>query len=307
MIIRPSQLDPFFLNLDTLYQRGYMNAETTYDKYCQTIMSGSDTMLHGWMDRVPQVREWVGPRIEQNLVAQDYMLKNKRYELTLVVQRTDIEDDRFGLYAPQAEMLGMQAKQWPDTQMTTVLEAGASTLTFDGAFFFSASHPIDTTNSAAGTQSNLYTSTALTAANVAVVDAGMMNIKGRDGLPIGARLDTIMVPPALKHKALQIANAEFIVAADGINAATGGSTNVLKGAFNVIVNPKLTSDTTWYAFCNAFPIKGLIWQLRLAPEFTYLVNPTDPGVFSNDQYTMGCRMRGVGGYGLYFFAAQCTA
>ncbi len=305
MIIRSANLDPFFLSLDTLYQRGYLNAEVTYPKWTQTVMSNSKTTLHGWLDRLPTVREWIGPRQVENLIAQNYSLTNKKYELTFAVERTDIDDDQYNLYGPSAEMLGMQAAAWPDNIMTSTLEAGPTSLTFDGADFFSTTHPKDTANASAGTQSNLFTG-GFTANNVSTVRAAMRNLVGRDGKPLGMNMTDVMVPPALEQSALQMANAEFIVASNGVNAATGGQTNVLKGSFNVIVNPKLTSATTWYAFDNRWPIKALIWQLRQAPEFTYLVNPTDQTVFSNDQYTYGIRARGIGGYGLWFMAAQVT-
>lgn len=306
-VIRSSTLDPFFLNLDTLYQQGYLSAEVTYPQWTQTVMSTGASTLHGWIDRLPAMREWLGPRQVENLIAQNYSLTNKKYELTMSVQRTDIEDDLMNLYGPSAQMMGLEAAIWPDVQMTTALEAGPTSLTFDGTYFFSATHPKDTTNSGAGTQSNLFTSLPLTAANLATARANMRKFVGRDLKPLGMNLTHVMVPPALEQTALQIANSEFIVASFGANAATGSQTNVLKGTFEVIVNAKLTSDTTWYGFDNRWPIKSMIWQLRKAPEFSYLVSPTDMNVFNDDAYLYGIRARGIGGYGLWFMAFQATA
>lgn len=306
-VIKPASLDPFFFNLDTLYQRGYMAGESTYERWTQTVMSTSKKTVHGWIDKLPKLREWIGPREIQNIIAQEYDLTNKKFELSFGVDRTDIEDDQYNLYGPAAEMMGMQAREWPDDQMTPVLEAGPTSLTFDGADFFSGSHPKDTANTSAGSQSNLFTTTAFSAANVASSRAAMRNWVGRDLKPLGINLTHVMVPPALEQNALQLANTEFIVATFGVNAATGSQTNVLKGSFDVIVNAKLTSATTWYGFDNRWPIKGLVWQLRKAPEFTYMVNPTDQNVWADDQYYFGVRARGVGGYGLWFMAFQATA
>ena len=306
--LRSSVLDPFFLNLDTMYQQGYMEGESTYEQWSQTVVSTSKTSVHGWMDKFPRLREWIGPRIVETLVAQVYSLTNKKFELTVGVSRTDIEDDLLDLYAPTAQMMGMQAKEWPDDQMTPVLEAGSASVTFDGANFYSTSHPIDTAGeTTSATQSNLFTSTAFSAANVGVTRAALRNMKGRDNKPLGMNLTAVMVPPALEQAALQTANTEFIVATFGINAATGSQTNVLKGSFTPIVNAKLTSATTWYGFDNRWPIKGLIWQLRIAPEFTLKVSPTDENVFNDDEYLMGVRARGVGGYGLYFMSFEAQA
>jgi phage major head subunit gpT-like protein len=306
--LRSSVLDPFFLNLDTMYQQGYMAGESTYEEWTQTVPSTGKTTVHGWMDKFPKMREWVGPRVVESIVTQVYSLTNKKFELTYSVERTDIEDDQLGLYAPAAQMMGMQAREWPDDQMTPVLEAGFTTTTFDGVDFFSASHPIDTAGeTTSSNQSNLMTSSAFSAANVATMRANFRNLKGRDNKPLGMNLRLVLVPPALEQSALQLANTEFIVATFGVNAATGSQTNVLKGSFTPVVNPKLTSATTWYGMDNRWPIRALIWQLRIAPQFDMKVSPTSENLFNDDQYIMGVRARGVGGYGLYFMAMAAQA
>lgn len=305
--LRSSNLDPFFLSLDTLYQSGYMGGETTYEQWAQTVTSVSKQTVHGWLDKFPKLREWIGPRDVQNYVAQSYTLTNKKFELTVGVEVDDIDDDQYGLYGPAAEMMGMQAKEWPDDQLTPVLEAGPSSNTYDAVPFFSASHPIDTVNSGAGTQSNLFTTTAFSASAVGTTRSNMRKFKGRDGKPLGMNLRAVMLPAELEQAGLQVANSEFIVATFGINAATGSQTNVLRGSFTPIINPKLTSPTTWYGFDNRWPLKSMIWQLRMAPRFTLKVNPNDDNVFTSDQYLMGVKARGVGGYGLWFMAFQATA
>lgn len=306
--LRSSTLDPFFLNLDTMYQQGYMEGETTSQLWAQTVTSSGKSSVHGWMDKFPKLREWVGPRNVETVVTQAYSLENKKFELTVGVGRTDIEDDLLHLYAPVAQMMGMQAKEWPDDQMTPVLEAASSTVTFDGANFYSASHPIDTAGeTTTSVQSNLFTTLAFSAASVATARANMRNLKGRDNKPLGMNLNAVMLPPALEQAGLQLANSEYIVATFGANAATGSQSNVLKGSFTPIINAKLTSATTWYGFDNRWPMKAFIWQLRVAPEFTLRVNPQDPTVFNDDEYLMGVRARGVGGLGLYFMSCKCTA
>lgn len=306
--LRSSTLDPFFLNLDTLYQQGYMSGQSTYQQWAQTVTSSGKSTVHGWMDKFPKLREWIGPRVVETVVAQNYSLVNKKFELTVGVTRTDIEDDLLNLYGPIAQMMGMQAAEWPDDIMTPVLEAGTSALTFDGVAFFSASHPIDTAGeTTSSTQSNLFTTNSFTASALSTARANMRNLKGRDNKPLGMNLNSVMVAPALEQAALQLANTEFIVATFGVNAATGSQTNVLKGSFTPIVNPKLTSSTTWYGFDTRWPLKALIWQLRIAPEFTLKTAPTDENVFKDDEYLMGVRSRGAGGYGLYFMACQNTA
>lgn len=305
--LRSSNLDPFFLSLDTLYQSGYMAGETTYEQWAQTVTSVSKQTVHGWLDKFPKLREWIGPRDVNNYVAQSYTLTNKKFELTVGVEVDDIDDDQYNLYGPAAEMMGMQAKEWPDDQLTPVLEAGTAGVTFDAVPFFSATHPVDTANAGAGTQSNLFAANLFTAPNLATARSNMRKFKGRDGKPLGMNLKAVMLPPELEQAGLQLANGEYIVATFGANAATGSQTNVLRGSFTPIINPKLTSATTWYGFDNRWPLRAMIWQLRMAPRFTLKVSPQDDNVFNDDQYLMGVKARGVGGYGLWFMACQNTA
>lgn len=309
MIVRPSLTDPFFLSLDTIYQRGYTRATTTYEQFTQTIPSRTKKQIQAWLDRLPKMRVWDGPRHVQNLIVQAQEIENKPFELTEAIDRYDLDDDQYGLYSPMIEMMGMQARTWPDDEMALVVEAGTSVVTFDDADFFSASHPVDTANAASGVQSNLFTTAGgdprpFTVANVSYVRSKMRRFKGRDLKPLGVKMTTVMVPPALEDQALQMANSEFIVTSFGVNAATGSQSNILKGSFNVIVNDKLTSDTDWYGLDLSWPIKPFVWYLRKAPEFAYRTSPTDPSVFDDNRFLVGIDARGVGGYGLWFMAAK---
>lgn len=46
------------------------------------------------------MREWIGEREVQALAAYDYLIKNKKFEMTIGVPRDDIEDDKYGVYTP---------------------------------------------------------------------------------------------------------------------------------------------------------------------------------------------------------------
>jgi phage major head subunit gpT-like protein len=314
MIIKSTAVDPFFLALDTLFQRGYMNAETTYQMWAQTVPSSTKKQLHAWLDRLPKLREWIGPRVVNNIVVQNYELENKPYEDTVAINRYDVDDDEHGLYAPTIELMGTEAAKWPDHVMTDTLVDGVNQVTFDDTEFFSDSHPVDTANPGAyPLQSNLFTTATgdpmplgggNAAASIAKMRARMRTFKGRDGLPIGANLTHVVVPAAKEQEARQVANTEFLVQNLGGNLATGSQTNVLKGTFDVIVNPLLTDDDDWFGFDLRWPIKPLIWQLRKSPELVTRVAPTDPSVFDDNNYKYGVDARGVGGYGLWFFAAK---
>ncbi len=297
--IIPAVVEAAFNGFDTQFAKGYSAAETFWQKVAMKTMSSHEQETYAWPDLLPSLREWVGSRVFNNAVAQAQVVVNKKYEGSMELDRTRFEDDSLGLFNAQAEMLGQAAAQWPDLLLAACIEAGSSTLTFDGQYFFDTDHPIDTTGEVtASTQSNLYTATALSAANVQTVWAGMTNLKGRNNQPMAVNPRLIMVPPALRKTALDIANAELV---------NGGDTNVLRGTVDVLINPFLTSATTWYMMDVSKPIKPFLFQLRSAPHTTMKNKEEDDNVFEQDVYRYGVRARGNAGYGLYFLAAKCTA
>jgi phage major head subunit gpT-like protein len=102
------------------------------------------------------VREWVGDRVFNEMRAADYTLANKLWEDSILIKKTDLADDRHGIYNPLAAMMGVRAAQHPDKLFFTALVANGTC--FDGQAFFSASHSFGDS----GTQSNSLTLDAAT-------------------------------------------------------------------------------------------------------------------------------------------------
>jgi phage major head subunit gpT-like protein len=259
------------------------------------VPSTTRTNTYGWMARLLKMRKWDGPRLIQNLNSHAYTLENEPYELTVGVDRRDIQDDQLGVYAPLFDELGRNAKKWPDQVLKTVLQSGTTNLGFDNVAFFAATHNLNP----AGNQSNNFTTTALTGPNFSTVRAAMSAYTGEDGEPLGVQPDTLIVPPQLEDTANTIVTAEY---------GSSGASNVQKGQARVIVVPELANQgTTWYVADNSHAIKGLLWQLRKAPEFVAKVNLQDDNVFFERQFIWGVDAEGVGGYGPWFLMARAIA
>lgn len=280
---------------NTKFQAGLTSAESWADRLSMKVMSNSKVETYGWMRKLPKFREWVGPRVYNNLVSEDYVLVNKTFENTIAVDVDDIADDTVGVYAPHFQMLGESAKKWPDQQLKTVIQNGdASGALWDGVDFFDASHPMANT-----TQSNLFTGTALSATNYNTVRAAMMSYIGDDGEPLGVTPNLLVVPPALAKTAYEIVNAER-------NSA--GATNVLRGTAEVLVIPELANESTvWYLIDDSNAVKPFVWQEREAPNIVQMDSANDEGVFTENQLRIGGKARGAAGYGLYWFAAKAVA
>ena len=295
MLITKAAIQQLQVGFSGLYRAGWNNTAPKLVSLATTVPSSTRTNTYGWMGRLLKMRKWDGPRVIQNLNTHAYQLENEPYELTVGVDRDDIEDDQLGVYNPLFEELGRNAQKWPDQTLKTALQAGTTNLGFDGVAFFASTHPLNP----AGNQANTFTSTALSAANFATVRAAMMGFTGEDGEPLGVNPDTLIVPPQLGDTALTILSAEF---------GASGATNIQKGQAKVVIVPELANQaTTWYLADTSNAIKGLVWQLRKAPEFVTKTALTDDNVFFEKQFIWGVDARGVAGYGPWFLMSRAIA
>lgn len=308
MQINPSTLDAIYYGFRLDYQKAYERPTPWSDRLASLVPSTQRENRYAWMKMIPRLREWIGERKLNNLAGRGYTIVNKDWEASLEVDRNDIEDDAIGVYKPGVAMLGEQAKLWPDDLMTTLIQSGTTATAFDGQAYFSGSHPKDSDNTALGTYSNNFTSTALTHSNFQYVRSQMMSYVGEDNKPLRVNPGLALVPPALEGTIKQILNAEYIVATFGANAATGSQTNVLKGTADYLVIPELAgADTTWYLADVSKPVKPFVFQLRKSPQLVSLTDPTSENVFMRKKFIYGVDARGNAGFSLPFLCARCIA
>jgi phage major head subunit gpT-like protein len=315
MIITPANLEFLFYQAEFRYQQAYLKTPIFWDKLASEVPSGTRENHYGWLARIPRLRKWIGERQVNNLAARGAVIENEVFEDTVGIKRPDVEDDQFGLFNMSVELLGQQAKLWPELQLLDIMQNGHGTASkytcFDGQPFFSASHPVNPDDSGASTYSNYSSSgMALTSANYLAVRNIMMAYKGEDGNPLGIVPNLLVVPPQLGGQARQILNAEFTApaVATGQNAASVQQSNVLKGSADWIESPYLSGQaTTWYLLCTQFPIKPFIWQLRKAPQFVSRINPNDENVWKLNEFQYGVDARGAAGFSLPFLAYKAIA
>lgn len=295
MLVTRATLDSLRVGFSKIYQTAYGNTPTFYEQMATVVPSTTKENDYGWMASIPALREWLGPRVVRNLSEHSYTLKNKPFELTVGVDRDDIEDDNLGVYDMRFAGMAEAAAKWPDRLLKTVLQAGTSALGFDGVAFFAATHPLNP----AGNQSNNFTSSALSDTNFAANRAAMMAYTSESGESLGVMPNTLFVPPQLEDTARQIVVAEY---------GASGATNVQKGQANVVVVPELANQsTTWYLADTSHAIKGLIFQRRKAPVFVNKDAPTDDNVFFLRQFLYGVDARGNAGYGPWFLMSRAIA
>lgn len=130
-------------SLNGAFKNAFENAPSDFEKIASVITSTKSSNTYDWLGETTEMREWIGDRVIQNLKEYDYTLKNKSYENTIGVKRTDLEDDETGKYTPIIQDMAFSAKTLPDTLIFgELLKNGTSNLCYDKQYFFDTDHPV---------------------------------------------------------------------------------------------------------------------------------------------------------------------
>lgn len=154
MIINRAALDGIFTAFRADYQAGVLAAAPLKDRFAMTSQSSTREETYGWLGSYNSLREWIGDRQLNGLVAHGFTIKNRTFENTISVAREDIEDDRIGVYTGALQMMGADASLHPDTLIFELLRKGTTSPCYDGKNFFDTDHPVDVEKPSAGTVSN---------------------------------------------------------------------------------------------------------------------------------------------------------
>ncbi len=306
MLITPTSLAALFTAYSLAYQSSFTQAEIYWRQLATLMPSATEMNAYAWMEKIPKMRKWLGPRVIQNVIAREpRVVVNETFELTLEVPKQKIQDDQYGIYTPMAAAMGFQAAKWPDDVVAAKFLANP--ICFDGKAFFADDHPVNLDGDPADDYSNLETSFPLNYANLAAARARMRSFKGADGRFIGSRGTLLVVPPSLELTAKTLLHSSYYPAlADGASLGDGDvafTQNMLAGSAEMLVIDDLEENPEdWYLLDTSKPIMPLIFQIREAPVFTYLVNPSDANVFFNRNFIMGVEARGAADVTMPFLA-----
>lgn len=291
MLVNRAALSGITIGFKTIFNNAFGAVTAQWTKVATEVTSTGSEEGYKWLGMIPRLREWIGDKEIQNLEASDYTIKNKDFELTIGVDRNDIEDDKIGLYTPVITDMGQQAKSFPDSLVFALLKAGFTKLCYDGKNFFAANHKMGKK-----TLSNLGTK-KLSQTTYQDARTKMMSLVDGNNNPLGIVPNLLVVPPALE------AMGKMILEADQIN----GTTNTTKGTAELLVVPELAgADDSWYLLCTTRAVKPLIFQKRKEAKFVSLTNDTDENVFMQKQYLYSVEARGNAGFGLWQLAFGST-
>jgi phage major head subunit gpT-like protein len=115
------------VGFNAAYTRGLGQAQSQYGEIATTVPSSTKHQEYGWLGKMPSIRKWLGDRVINNISQSKYQITNEPYELTISVDRDDIEDDNLGIYAPLFEEMGRSVAAFPNELCFGMLKAGFTT------------------------------------------------------------------------------------------------------------------------------------------------------------------------------------
>lgn len=251
-------------DLTATFDKAVRAANPFYSQVCNIIQSDGLNEKYAWLGDMPGMREWLGDRLFHELRAANYTLENKHFESSLRIKKTDIADDRMGIYGPLLQSLAAEATYHPDELFFTALANGEATACFDGQYFFDTDHAWGDS----GSQSNdlTYNATDHTAVTAAEFKAAfhaareaMLNFTNDQG--------KLMHRPTVNGMGdllLLIPTELELAAKEGLTAALGsqGGTNVVLEVPKIVVSAHLSSAVKFYLFHLGQPLKPFVFQAR---------------------------------------------
>ena len=291
MIVNQANLHGLSVGYSTAFNKSFDTTQSNYQKVATVVPSVTGAQDYKWLGQIPRMKEWIGEREVQSLAAYDYLIKNKKFEMTIGVPREDIEDDKYGVYAPLFASMGESASLHPDELVFGAMMDGFEAACYDGKPFFSGEHKLGKeTYSNRGNE-------RLSRDAYKKARASIMSIKGDKGKSLKLVPDLLVVSPTLEEEARLILEAEQI----------DGTSNVLKGTAQIHVEPMLSEHPDyWFLLCTNRFLKPFIYKERKKIKFVSLTKDTDENVFMLDEFMYGADGRSNAGYGYWQMAYGST-
>jgi phage major head subunit gpT-like protein len=144
MIINRSNIANLNQGFKTSFLAGFAGVTPTYQQIVTEVTSTTAEEVYAWLNALPGMREWIGPRVIKSVSDSQYKIRNRDWEDTISVERTKVEDDLYGIYTPIFSELGRVAAVHPDQLVWQTLLGGFTAECFDGQYFFDTDHPVGT-------------------------------------------------------------------------------------------------------------------------------------------------------------------
>lgn len=295
--VRHTDVGAFFQSLETVFNKAVQGASPVWNKIAMRIPSGGESNVYAWMEQLGGFREWIGPRLFEDIRSNGYTLVNRKFEKSVAVDKTKLDDDAYGIYGALVEQLAAAGAYHPDEMIGGLLDDGFSATCWDGKAFYAEDHPLRQSPDGNTTFSNVLT-LPFNADNLKIAITQLRrNLSGGSMPFMGSFRPTVIVPADLEFEARDIHERTF---------TEFGEENIMKGMFDLVVLDTLTDTNQWHVHVTNNPIKPLIFQDREPLSVKTITDPNDSTVKETGLYKFMADYRGAFGYSLPILAIGST-
>lgn len=223
--------------------------ETTHAAWIQSINKGSGLF--------PSIAEAATVPLSTPRVTNKQTTLINTYAQGISISKQLFDDNMHGVWAKDVQDFALQALNTMDNTAFGLFRTGFTTsLTADGVSIFNSSHPLI----GGGTQSNSGTA-ALTVTSLNTALVNMIEQKNQAGVISGNRPRTLLVPPALWKKAIEITESALIADSGNNNINVYRSSLGLTVWFSQWLGAAASgSDTAWFLLADNHGFTRLVRQ-----------------------------------------------
>lgn len=288
---------------------GWIGAVSNY------FNSDQGTEYYRWLGMPPALREWIGGRQAKGFTTNGVDIANKHFESTIDVLLRDLRRDKTGQLRARMAELAERGNTHFASLLSTLLVNGASTVCYDGQYFFDTDHA----EGSSGTQSNKID------VDISALPA---SVHGSVTAPSPEEMQQAILAAITQMygfkddvgEPLNETAAQFICLVPvGLSAATmaalsmvrqaGASTFAIEDfAVRAAINPRLTAagwTDKFVVMRSDGSIKPLIRQEETAPTLK-VKDENSEYAFDNDAIQVGIDTWRNVGYGRWQGAVQAT-
>ena len=272
-------------------------APNVWQDHAQQIPSDTGTETHVWTGTLPEPREFISGRNFGGIRDFTFDIANKTYELSYLINRESMEDDRHGLVNKRTMEAAQVWATFKDKQLATLLEAGdTSTATYDGTALFADTRTIGGSANIDNSLTRAVTaSTNLTSAEAGLVMqdaftalAGFQDDHGRAGY----NASSMQQLRVIAHPQYVRGFTEFLESTQLSNSDNPWG----KGLAQLDILNYLTAATvTLYVHAVGSPTRAVVYQERTPLEIEVFNGTQD--VALNNGVMVLCRQRYCFAYG----------
>lgn len=141
-ILTQAMIDALNTSMKARFSKGLAAKDEAWKQIAMLIASSGESNTYEWLSEFPAFKEWVGARTHKVAKETAFTVKNRKFENTLDIPRTKIEDDNYGMYGDIAESYGRSVLDLKNDLVFSMIAACFTNVCYDGQFYFDTDHPV---------------------------------------------------------------------------------------------------------------------------------------------------------------------